>query len=139
MRELKFRAWDKNEKKWIENENYLYLDPDGLLYDYDSWDKYFMDVTKDVIVEQYTGLKDKTGKEIYEGDILKTEQLDSNLDVDIWTMEEIGTAVVTVSLYDGVCISDDSYGWDIFDENSIYNLQYIEIIGNIHSGENNET
>lgn len=55
MRDIKFRAWDKEEKLMIENGSFDGSIPLG---------------DKDLIFMQYTGLKDKKGKEIYEGDIL---------------------------------------------------------------------
>lgn len=67
MRELKFRAWYKSGKKMIYNIQNEFEERIELGMDC------FSDYLKndDFIVEQYTGLHDKNGKEIYEGDILK--------------------------------------------------------------------
>jgi len=59
MREIKFRAWDK-EREEIVPVTQLFWDILGNLKTPDSF-----------ILMQYTGLKDKNGKEIYEGDICK--------------------------------------------------------------------
>ena len=65
-REIKFRAWGKNEKEYIRY-------PLGWLGLFDSPDGLEIEETEDLIVEQYTGLKDKNGKEIYEGDIVELD------------------------------------------------------------------
>jgi len=65
MREIKFRAWDR---KMVEME---YQDNDT------SWGAFWDSVHPDSekILMQYTGLKDKNGKEIYEGDLIRNESL----------------------------------------------------------------
>ena len=62
MREIKFRAWDNKQNKMRNDGFSIYYD--GSIQFADSIE------SKDFILMQYTGLKDKNGKEIYEGDIL---------------------------------------------------------------------
>lgn len=89
MREIKFRIWDIDKRKFIVNETDRlgYGDTKKCMSERVDFENNSVEINADesYILSEYTGLKDMKGKEIYEGDIIKF--LNSIFEV-IWCNEK---------------------------------------------------
>jgi uncharacterized phage protein (TIGR01671 family) len=97
MREIKFRAWNISKKEMF----YYGLSNHGdFLPNINIYGKLTFlgtDYNDECYLMQYTGLKDKNGKEIYEGDILRVEGADNPINKVYWG--ELGWELDRITLF----------------------------------------
>ena len=129
MREIKFRAWDKERKCFLNNIDFASdVNPTR-----DS-DKTIQLRYRDAFeLMQYTGLKDKNGKEINEGDILEIDEEGRKM-FDAAGSDGSGVAKrQIVSFKDGSWMTGRS-PLDLYHENTYLwiLLPSCEVIGNIY-------
>lgn len=111
-RPIKFRVWDKDAKRMIKYgeaiTKYLKIGLNGVLYWGDR------DMSNDLEIMQFTGLRDDNGKEVYEGDVI--------------SIPEMGRYEVVFK--EGCFGAEDGQGFAPFRQ-TIWGLGG-EVIGNIH-------
>lgn len=146
MREIIFRGQRKDNKEWVTGN--LFIDEKNEKYEilvgYTNY-RIAWEVLPET-VGQYTGLKDKNGKRIFEGDIIRYADIDEyrmyleslecpedyqeNAFYNMWTIDEVVYGInVGYPAFDL-----NKHDWEV---NGLSNLNesggfYYEVIGNIH-------
>lgn len=116
MRELKVRAWYKPYKQMCQVES-LRFDGNGVyravLIEESFYDRRLVEADE-IVIEQFTGLKDKNGVNIYDGDILID---DAGEPIEYWV----------VKFSDGGFVGECAGVAE-----PLFELTNLEVVGNIH-------
>ncbi|MDR0666297.1 MAG: YopX family protein [Campylobacteraceae bacterium] len=123
MREIKFRAWDIMKNEMFRVDAIIFNDKtlkdDAHILDEKNDIHYFGDIW----LMQYVGLKDKNGKEIYDGDILNVANRSINC-VFLFNIKKVEYSKVNFTL--------PYFCWDKECNHKSHWSHYCEVIGNIY-------
>jgi len=112
MREIKFRVWD------CFNAEYTHSKDKQNLQDFFTYCQKCINGGNELILEQFTGLKDENGVEVFEGDILAYPRVFPQ------KPEDTPYAISKVEFEEG-CYNVGEYGlWEYYEESIV--------IGNVH-------
>ena len=128
----KFRVYDTSKKEYIKDLSNFWVNPSN----FKTYMEFFEDLDGETVFEnasfvfeQYTGLKDRNGREIYEGDILGL----------ILCGERYHSNVLVKFIDGGYRIVNKHNNYDIkYARDLKYNL-HLEVIGNSFEGVKNES
>ena len=116
MREIKFRAWDKRQEAFIFPTN----DETRFVHWPNQLPNFNVCYQWNIVLTQYTGLKDKNGKEIYEGDILESE----NWRGKVFFATDLACFYCETFKFPKSCYSDHQF--------PLCNSGSVQVVGNIY-------
>ena len=84
MRDIKFRAWGNQQNKYFNQDN-VYISADGFIKVFNAFGEHSKAVQPPgfllspwFIIEQFIGITDKNGTDVYAGDIVETDGMEIN-------------------------------------------------------------
>lgn len=121
---VKFRVWCANKKEFEKHP--VLINQIGDIYHFDK--NIVVPTRKDThIIQTFTGLHDKNGKEIYEGDIVECREPYNDLEVAVIRWDDKLAKFVFDMYYDG-----ETEITETLDADNWISVNHFEIVGNIY-------
>ena len=123
-RQIKFRVWDVKNKKFLPESYFAILGNGKLIVTLSGYYNDFTNTNQDdYVIQQYTGLTDKNGNLIFEGDIVQYNQNSSYDNMDFiakWSDDKLGF------------IFQSNSGEQLVNQTPHLNrFKHLEVVGNI--------